>query len=265
MKKLLKTSLLASAVVLAVGCQGEEPGTPENAVATQLTLETQEQKAAYAIGASVSRYVASTLEQQQALGISLDKELILAGMEAGLNDKSQLSDEEIQKTLQEYDAKLNELAKAKQETDNAKHKQEGASFLEENGQREGVITTDSGLQYEVLEAAEGAKPKADDVVKVHYKGTLIDGTQFDSSYDRGKPAVFPLNRVIPGWTEGVQLMPVGSKYKFYIPYELAYGEQGAGNIPPFSTLIFEVELLDIEQPAQKETATEESAEADAGE
>jgi len=263
MKKLLKTSLLAAAVVLAVGCQGEEPGTPENTAAQQ-TLDTQEQKAAYAIGASVSRYVASTLEQQQALGISLDKALILAGMEAGLNNQSQLSDEEIQQTLKEYDTKLNQLAKAKQETDNTKHQQEGAGFLEENGQREGVITTDSGLQYEVLESAEGAKPKADDVVKVHYKGTLIDGTQFDSSYDRGQPAVFPLNRVIPGWTEGVQLMPVGSKYKFYIPYELAYGEQGAGNIPPYSTLIFEVELLDIEKPAEEKVATEAtSGEADA--
>jgi len=251
MKKLLKTSLLAISVMLAVGCNGEQAGTTDQAAARPLTLETQEQKAAYAIGASVSRYVASTLDQQQALGISLDSSVILAGMQDGLQNQSQLSDEEIQQILREYDTRLNQLAKAKQEKDNAKYQQEGADFLKQNGQREGVITTDSGLQYEVMQTAEGPKPAADDVVKVHYKGTLIDGTQFDSSYDRGQPAVFPLNRVIPGWTEGVQLMPVGSKYKFYIPHELAYGEQGAGNIPPYSTLVFEVELLGIEPPAEQ--------------
>ena len=129
----------------------------------------------------------------------------------------------------------------------AKAKEEGEKFLAENGKREGVKTTASGLQYEVLEATLGQKPKATDTVKVHYEGTLIDGTVFDSSYKRGESISFPLNGVIKGWTEGLQLMAVGSKYKFFIPYELAYGERGAGaSIPPYATLIFTVELLGIE-------------------
>lgn len=126
-------------------------------------------------------------------------------------------------------------------------KEEGEKFLAENGLKEGVFTTESGLQYEVIKMGKGKKPSATDRVKVHYHGTLIDGTVFDSSVDRGEPITFGLNQVIKGWTEGVQLMPVGSKFRFYIPQELGYGAQQAGNIPPYSTLIFEVELLDIEK------------------
>lgn len=123
----------------------------------------------------------------------------------------------------------------------------GRQFLEENAKKPGVVTTASGLQYKVLEAGSGPKPSASDTVKVHYRGTFTDGKQFDSSYDRGQPISFPLNRVIAGWTEGVQLMPVSSKYEFTIPYRLGYGEKGAsGVIPPYATLIFVVELLGIE-------------------
>ena len=122
---------------------------------------------------------------------------------------------------------------------------EGAEFLATNGKRKGVTTTDTGLQYEVMKAAEGPKPKKEDKVKVHYHGTLIDGKVFDSSVDRKEPATFPLSSVIPGWTEGVQLMNKGSKFKFFIPAKLAYGEQGQGAIGPNATLVFEDELLDI--------------------
>lgn len=126
-------------------------------------------------------------------------------------------------------------------------KEQGLKFLEENKLKEGVVVTESGLQYEVLTMGNGKKPSETDRVKVHYHGTLIDGTVFDSSVERGEPIVFGLNQVIKGWTEGVQLMPVGSKFRFYIPYELGYGERGAGQqIPPYATLIFEVELLGIE-------------------
>ena len=133
----------------------------------------------------------------------------------------------------------------------------GKAYLEENKARDGVTVTESGLQYEVVTAAEGDKPKATDIVKVHYKGTLLDGTTFDSSYDRGEPAQFGLNQVIPGWTEGVQLMNVGSKYRFVIPSELAYGTRGAGaSIGPSETLIFEVELMEIVKPAAEEAEAE---------
>ena len=126
------------------------------------------------------------------------------------------------------------------------HKETGEQFLADNAKKEGVQTTASGLQYMVLEQGTGAKPKATDRVTVHYKGTFIDGKTFDSSYDRNEPAEFALNGVIKGWTEGVQLMPVGSKYRFFLPYQLGYGERGAGGaIPPYSALIFEVELLGI--------------------
>lgn len=126
-------------------------------------------------------------------------------------------------------------------------KTQGEQFLQENAQREGVTVTESGLQYEVIKMGKGPKPAADSRVKVHYHGTLIDGTVFDSSVDRGEPITFGLNQVIKGWTEGVQLMPVGSKFRFFIPQELGYGAQNAGSIPPYSTLIFEVELLGIEK------------------
>jgi FKBP-type peptidyl-prolyl cis-trans isomerase len=139
----------------------------------------------------------------------------------------------------------------------------GKAYLEENKARDGVAVTESGLQYEVMTAAEGDKPKATDIVKVHYKGTLLDGTTFDSSYERGEPAQFGLNQVIPGWTEGVQLMNVGSKYRFVIPSELAYGSRGAGaSIGPSETLVFEVELIEIVKPAAPEAETEAAAETE---
>ncbi|MCB1157821.1 MAG: FKBP-type peptidyl-prolyl cis-trans isomerase [Leptospiraceae bacterium] len=127
------------------------------------------------------------------------------------------------------------------------NKAAGEKFLTENKGKEGVKVTPSGLQYKVIKEGSGAKPTATNTVKVHYVGTLIDGSEFDSSYKRGQPAVFPLNGVIPGWTEGLQLMTVGSKYKFFIPSHIAYGERGPGKIGPNSTLIFDVELISIEK------------------
>jgi len=122
---------------------------------------------------------------------------------------------------------------------------EGRAFLVENAKREGVVVLESGLQYEVLTAGEGAKPSREDSVRTHYHGTLIDGSVFDSSYQRGQPAEFPVGGVIAGWTEALQLMNAGSKWRLYVPSELAYGAQGVGSIPPHSTLVFDVELLDV--------------------
>lgn len=125
-------------------------------------------------------------------------------------------------------------------------KAEGEAFLAENGKKEGIVTLPSGLQYQVLKEGDGKKPSATDQVVCHYEGTLIDGTVFDCSYQRNQPATFGLNQVIPGWTEGVQLMQEGAKYRFFIPYKLAYGERGAGaQIPPFATLVFDVELIEV--------------------
>jgi len=142
------------------------------------------------------------------------------------------------------------IAKKNEELEKQKYMptiNEGTAFLAQNKTKAGIKTTASGLQYEVITQGEGAKPAATNKVTVNYKGTLLDGTQFDSSYDRGEPITFGLSQVIPGWTEGVQLMQEGSKYRFFIPYDLAYGGRAAGSIPPFSTLIFEVELIKVEQ------------------
>lgn len=149
-------------------------------------------------------------------------------------------------TAREAQQMLNEYFETRAKEDAQASIAEGAAYLEQNGKREGVITTKSGLQYEVLTEGTGNSPKATDKVRCHYEGKLLDGSTFDSSYQRGEPADFGLNQVIPGWTEGVQLMKEGAKYRFYIPYVLGYGERGAGSsIPPYSTLIFDVELIKV--------------------
>ena len=188
-----------------------------------------------------------------AIGLSMGQNLLGSGvtsleyadLAAGIKDvleknQPQISYQDAQQVLgkffSELEAKIAGEAKAA-----------GEAFLAENAKREGVKVTESGLQYEVLEATIGQRPKATDKVRVHYEGTLIDGTVFDSSYKRGESITFGLNQVIKGWTEGLQLMSIGSKYKLYLPYQLAYGERGAGaNIPPYAALIFTVELLGIE-------------------
>jgi len=162
--------------------------------------------------------------------------------------KDYLYDNKPRYTMEEASKIFYEAYNASIEKRNASNKQAGIDFLEKNSQKAGVTTTASGLQYEVLSQGNGPKPAGNDTVKVNYKGTLIDGTEFDSSYTRGQPIEFPLNGVIRGWTEGLQLMNVGSKYRLFIPSALGYGAEGAGSqIPPNSTLIFEVELLDIVQ------------------
>lgn len=189
-----------------------------------------------------------------ALGLSIGQNLALSGVKeingedfvAGMKDV--LAGNKPQISLQEAQQVLDKFFKELEEQTAGAAKAEGEKFLAENAKRPSVKVTDSGLQYEVLEATLGQKPKATDRVKVHYEGTLPDGTVFDSSYRRGEPITFALNQVIAGWTEGLQLMSIGSKYKLFIPYHLGYGEHGAGaSIPPYSALVFTVELLGINE------------------
>lgn len=192
-------------------------------------------KISYALGLQVGQQLSGLGE------VSFDYADLAAGIKDMIEkNQPQISLQEAQQVLGKFFSELE--AKVAGEA-----KAAGEAFLAENAKREGVKVTESGLQYEVLEATIGQKPKATNKVRVHYEGTLIDGTVFDSSYKRGESITFGLNQVIKGWTEGLQLMSIGSKYKFYLPYHLAYGERGAGaNIPPYAALIFTVELLGIE-------------------
>ncbi|MCS6190271.1 FKBP-type peptidyl-prolyl cis-trans isomerase [Shewanella baltica] len=244
MKSIYKLSLVALAVIGLSACNQEEKAA---AASTSVELTTEAQKEAYSVGASIGRYMSGHIKEQEELGLPVDRTLIVTGFTNGLNDQLKLTEEEMQTILQGLDKKLNDKRQEQATAISAKNIEDGKKFLEENKAKTGVVTTESGLQYEVLTPGTGEKPAAEDTVEVDYVGTLIDGTEFDSSYKRGQTAKFPLNRVIPGWTEGVQLMPVGAKYKFVIPANLAYGERDTGTIPPNSTLIFEVELKSVEK------------------
>ena len=199
-------------------------------------MQTFEQKSSYLIGYDMGRYI-------QESGVNLDIDAFVKAIQDQMAGKeSALSEEEQSEVMN----KLQQLRTEKMAKELEKNKKEGDDFLAENKKKDGIKVTESGLQYIVEKEGEGVKPKAEDIVKVHYVGTFIDGTEFDSSYSRNEPAEFPVNGVISGWTEALQLMSVGSKYKLFIPSDLAYGERGAGGaIPPNTALIFEVELLEI--------------------
>lgn len=175
-----------------------------------------------------------------------DAVLISEGLNQALEGSSPYDQETSQNIFRQLQMAISQKEAKKAEAEALVNVEKGAAFLDENGKREGVKTTESGLQYEVLSQGDGAMPADTSKVTVHYEGTLVDGTVFDSSYERGEPISFPLSGVIPGWTEGVQLMPVGSTYKFYIPSSLGYGSRGQGPIPANSVLIFKIELLGIE-------------------
>lgn len=202
-------------------------------------LETEKQKLGYIIGMDIGKSL-----REQGAEVELDS-LVDAIRTTFNGEEAALTAEEAAAIRQAYVEKRQAEQKAETAAVSGANLAEGQKFLAENKAKEGVQTTESGLQYKVLTMGDGAKPSATDTVQVHYRGTLLDGTEFDSSYARNEPISFALNRVIAGWTEGVQLMPIGSKFMFYIAPELAYGESGGGPIPPNATLIFEVELLDI--------------------
>ncbi len=212
------------------------------AAAPASAFSNEDEKASYAIGLKYGESMKRDLTE-------LQLETFYKGFSDGFEgNKPALEAQEIVATLQALQTRKMEEMKAKAETAGVENKTAGDSFLVENKKRDGVKTLESGLQYEVIAAGEGASPSKEDKVKVHYHGTLIDGTVFDSSIDRGQPATFGVGQVIKGWTEALQLMKVGDKWKVFIPSDLAYGERGAGGkIGPHSALIFEVELLEIEK------------------
>lgn len=205
-------------------------------------LKTELDSVSYAIGMDVAKNVKTNVSE-------IDSELFIQGYMNYIDSTNILIKEEnIQQVLSSYFQKKQEEKMKEQEAEGQKNKAANEKFLEENKTKSGVKVTESGLQYMVMKEGSGEKPTEESKVKVHYHGTLIDGTVFDSSVDRGEPAEFGVNQVIKGWTEGLQLMSVGSKYKFFIPQDLAYGARQAGEkIKPYSTLIFEVELLEIQK------------------
>lgn len=230
-----KASIYVAAAIVALGVSSTSCDSKKSA-----SLKTAVDSASYAIGVNTGAGYKENLKTLPGGEANVD-DLIVGFIAAIKGDSAALkmTPEAAQAYLQTYfvEAQARESNKAKEE---------GEKFLAENKTKSGVLTTESGLQYQVVTEGTGAKPTANDKVKVHYTGTLLDGTTFDSSVERGEPAEFGVTQVIPGWTEGLQIMPVGSKYIFWIPAELAYGEQGAGrDIKPNSTLKFEVELLEI--------------------
>ncbi len=198
-------------------------------------------KVSYALGLGIGRQLA----QMGASELNID-DFAAAIKDVIAGNDLKVSNREAQTIVQDYFRKQEEKLNAERAEKGKVAKAEGEKYLAENAKKEGVVTLPSGLQYMVLKEGNGKKPKATDQVKCHYEGFLIDGTVFDSSIQRGEPAVFPLNQVIAGWTEGLQLMQEGAKYRFFIPYILGYGEGGAGaSIPPYAALIFDVELIEV--------------------
>jgi FKBP-type peptidyl-prolyl cis-trans isomerase FkpA len=233
MSKFLQKSLTAAAIVAALGTAG-------GAFAQE--LKTDKDKVSYMVGMDVGKGLASIKDE-------IDMAVVIQALQASVKgDKTALTQEEALKVRQEFMTKLQAKRAAEEKVKAEKNKSEGDKFLATNKGKKGVTTTTSGLQYEVVKAGTGPKPKDSDTVEVHYTGKLLDGTTFDSSVERGQTATFPLKGVIPGWTEGLQLMPVGSKYKFYIPSNLAYGENGPPPIGPNAMLTFDVELIKIVPP-----------------
>jgi FKBP-type peptidyl-prolyl cis-trans isomerase FklB len=219
------------------GCAPEEASS-----ASGLKLDTPKNRISYTIGVNIG-------QDFKTQNMDVDPDVLLMGLKDTLSGKElQLTEEEMVQEIQNFQQEMQARMVAEMEAQATRNKAEGEAFLVENAKQEGVVVTESGLQYKVLEPGEGDMPGPADVATVHYRGTLIDGTQFDSSYDRGQPATFPVGGVIPGWTEALQLMQPGAKWQLFIPAELAYGERGAGqDIGPNATLLFDVELISVEK------------------
>jgi FKBP-type peptidyl-prolyl cis-trans isomerase len=253
--KIRTLAIVAAGVLALTACKDDEKAEQKTAASMPAAastggLATQEQKVSYILGMNIGG-------QFKANSVALDQPSFIEGIKTATDgSEPKLSKEQIQEVMtafqtemQKKQQEMEKKQKREMEAKAAKNKKEGTEFLAENKKKAGVITTASGLQYQVLTEGKGAKPKKTDTVTVNYRGTLLDGTEFDSSYKRNEPATFPLNAVIPGWIEALQLMQVGSKWKVFIPSDLAYGAGGTGGtIGPDATLVFEVELVKIGEP-----------------
>jgi FKBP-type peptidyl-prolyl cis-trans isomerase len=238
-----KPAATRPAAAAPAGAPGAQAAPAVDTKALDAKFKSEKEKYSYMVGMDVARSLGQIKEE-------IDVATVVQALQASLKgEKTTLTDAEAMAVRQDFMHKLQGKQAAKQKEDAEKNEKEGEAFLAKNKDKAGVKVTASGLQYEVIKQGTGPKPKATDVVKVDYTGTKIDGTKFDSSVDRGQPATFALNQVVPGWTEGLQLMPTGSQYKFYVPAKLAYGERGPGPIGPNATLIFDVKLISIEPPA----------------
>ncbi len=234
----LRSFIYASALVLTVGAAGCQ----NSAKNSEVKLTSKNDSVSYALGVLIGE--SNKQQMKEAPGVDqLNKDILISAFQkAFMGDSVQIKPAKANATIQKFFAEVSKI-------EGEKNQKAGDEFLAANKTKDGVVTLPSGLQYKIIKAGTGPKPKAEDQVKCNYEGKTLEGVVFDSSIKRGKPETFPVNRVIPGWTEALQLMPVGSKWELYIPATLAYGDRGAGkDIKPNSTLIFEVELLDIVKP-----------------
>lgn len=265
MKSLFKVTLLAT--TMAVALNAPMTMAAETTAAQQApknsAFQNDNQQSAYALGASLGRYMENSLKEQEKLGIALDKQQLISGVQDAFAGKSKLSDQEIEQTLQSFETRVKSAAQAKMEKDAKENTEKGNAFAAKFAKEKGVKKTESGLLYQVEKEGSGAAPKDSDTVVVNYKGTLIDGTEFDNSYTRGEPLSFRLDGVIPGWTEGLKHVKKGGKIKLVIPPQLAYGKNGVPGIPANSTLVFDVELLDIKAAPKADENAEKAAQPSA--
>jgi len=240
LKKVMSILVFSYLAAAILGCAPEQPAAEE-----EPKLDSQKDRISYTIGLNIG----NDFVQQD---LDIETELLLLGIEDALSGhEPRLSEEEMIAEIQAFQQQLQQQQMEKIQALAEENKVESEAFLKENAEKEGVVVRDSGLQYKVIEPGEGESPEVDSVVTVHYRGMLVDGTEFDSSYSRNEPATFPVNGVIPGWGEALPLMKEGAKWKLFIPADLAYGESGAGEqIGPNAALIFEVELLSIEEKTE---------------
>ncbi|MGA9422792.1 MAG: FKBP-type peptidyl-prolyl cis-trans isomerase [Rhodanobacteraceae bacterium] len=249
MTRFVRKSVIATALAAVFGISGAfaappaKPMQPAAKAAAPVSLDKN--KVSTMVGMDIGRGLSQIKDD-------IDLDVVFKALKQTVNgEKTSLTPEEALEVRKAFMQQMQAKRVAERKVEAEKNKTEGAAFLAKNKKKTGVKTTASGLQYEVIKQGTGPKPKPTDTVKVNYKGTKVDGTEFDSSYKRGQPATFPLNGVIKGWSEGLELMPVGSEYRFFIPADLAYGENGPGPIGPNATLIFDVQLLGIENNANK--------------